>query len=174
MSHNILVTGSSGYLGGTLLSRWASSNITAFDKLFALVRSREQAESVQQLYGAVPLSMDLKNANSIKNAIIDSKITVVIFLIDAYYADTQLAIIDGLSEVAKLTGLTTHFVHVCVLSSSGRPKNSIDTLPFSRRQGRNNSQNMPVHLSTILWLTPIPTYTISKRVRKHPPKKCRL
>jgi hypothetical protein len=130
MSHNILITGGSGYLGGTILARWASSNMTSLGKLFALVRSDEQAQSVQQLYGAAPLSIDFRSADSIKNAIVSSRITIVIFLIDSYYVDTQLALINGLSEVAKLTGLTTHFVHVCLPPNLGRLKHSADSYRY--------------------------------------------
>ncbi|KAJ4137177.1 hypothetical protein NW768_002758 [Fusarium equiseti] len=111
MLHNILITGASGYLGGTILARWASANIAPYDKLFALVRSDTQAQAVKDLYGATPLTLSLHDAQSVKDAIVSAKITIVIFLIDSYRPDTQLAFIDGLSEVGKLTGLTTHLVH---------------------------------------------------------------
>jgi thioester reductase-like protein len=39
MSHNILLTGGSGYLGGTLLARWNEAQLPSYGKLFALVRS---------------------------------------------------------------------------------------------------------------------------------------
>ncbi|KAH8161917.1 hypothetical protein CIB48_g6327 [Xylaria polymorpha] len=57
MSHNILITGSSGYLGGSLLARWKGANLPGYNKLFALVRTPKQAEAVKQ-YGAEPLIFD--------------------------------------------------------------------------------------------------------------------
>jgi uncharacterized protein YbjT (DUF2867 family) len=64
MSHSILITGGSGYLGGSLLARLDRSNLPPFEKLFALVRSEEQAESIKQ-YGAEPLTLDLKDHGSV-------------------------------------------------------------------------------------------------------------
>jgi thioester reductase-like protein len=37
--HNILLTGASGYLGGSLLAHWASASLPAHGTLYALVRT---------------------------------------------------------------------------------------------------------------------------------------
>ncbi|KAF5554253.1 elongation factor 2 [Fusarium mexicanum] len=54
---NILITGASGYLGGTLLARWQSAQISGYEKLYALIRKPEQAETVKKLYGAEPVQV---------------------------------------------------------------------------------------------------------------------
>ncbi|KAF5231752.1 hypothetical protein FANTH_13274 [Fusarium anthophilum] len=38
---NILITGASGYLGGTLLARWQSAQILGYEKLYALIRTKQ-------------------------------------------------------------------------------------------------------------------------------------
>ncbi|KAF4555483.1 Hypothetical protein D9617_2g054440 [Elsinoe fawcettii] len=110
MAHNILITGASGYLGGTLLARWEEADLTGYDKLFALVRKPEQADGVKQ-YGAEPLIFDADDAEAVREAVTSHKITIVYFLIDAFKSDKQVNFIRALSEVKKSTGKDVHFLH---------------------------------------------------------------
>ncbi|CAN9095888.1 unnamed protein product [Alternaria alternata] len=109
MSHNILLTGGSGYLGGTLLARWNEAQLPSYEKLFALVRSSEQASAVKQ-YNATPLTIDVSNPANIKETIIHEKITIVLHLHDVMDTTFSTHSIAGLGEVKKLTGLQTHFL----------------------------------------------------------------
>lgn len=110
MSHNILITGGSGYLGGTLLARWKSANLPQYNTLYAFVRTEEQARKVKQ-YGAEPLTCNISDHEQLTRAIIDKKITVVYFLIDAYWDTHQKVLIKALGEVKKQTGEEVHFLH---------------------------------------------------------------
>jgi uncharacterized protein YbjT (DUF2867 family) len=110
MSHNILVTGASGYLGGTLLARWEKSSLPPYGHLYALVRSDEQAQAVKQ-YGAEPLQCDIHDHENLKRAIIDKEISIVFFLIDSFTDQHQPPIIEALAEVKAKTGNEVHFVH---------------------------------------------------------------
>ncbi|KAL4735262.1 hypothetical protein BDV11DRAFT_196396 [Aspergillus similis] len=110
MAHNILFTGASGYLGGTVLARWKEANLPPYSHLFALVRSKEQGEKVKQ-YGAEPLVADLDNTEDIAAKIVDLNITVIFFLIDAYTAKHQPNMIQALGRVKAKTGQDVHFLH---------------------------------------------------------------
>ncbi|KAJ9604658.1 hypothetical protein H2200_010772 [Cladophialophora chaetospira] len=112
MSHNILLTGVSGYLGGSLLAALPRANLPAYKNLFALVRTDSQAASVQK-YGAQALRFDVKDAFAVRQALVTNEITIVFFLIDALRAETQGHFISALAEVkAKLGGkLDVHFLH---------------------------------------------------------------
>jgi nucleoside-diphosphate-sugar epimerase len=120
MSHSILLTGVSGYLGGSLLAQIGnpdSGKLPAYKKLFALVRTDAQASTVRT-YGAEPLRIDVKDVSAVKAALLEHDITVVFFLIDALNAATQAYFIDGLAAVkAKLSAAaqtpeaTVHFLH---------------------------------------------------------------
>lgn len=113
-SHNILITGASGYLGGTLLARWGEACLPSYDKLFALVRTDAQAESVKE-YGAEPLTLNVKDEAAVRKALVDNTITIVFFLIDAINVEAQVYFIQALAEVKKVTGLDVHFLHVSFL-----------------------------------------------------------
>ena len=111
MSHRILITGASGYLGGSLLARIADANLPVYDKLYALVRTDEQADAVEK-YGAEPLTINVKDEAAVRTAVVDNKITIVFFLIDAMSATSQGFFIKSLAEVKTMAGEEVHFLHV--------------------------------------------------------------
>lgn len=113
-SHRILITGASGYLGGTLLARWGEAHLPSYDKLYALVRNEDQAEGVRK-YGAGPLSFNVKDETAVLRTVVDNKITIVYYLIDALNGEAQVFFIKALAEVKKTTGMEVHFLHVSYL-----------------------------------------------------------
>lgn len=110
-SHRILITGASGYLGGTLLARWKQAGLPAHDRLYALVRTDAQAKAVEQ-YGAEPLTFDSRDEAAVLRAVVDNKITIVYYLIDAIRGEAQVNFIKALAEVKKATGQEVHLLHV--------------------------------------------------------------
>lgn len=111
MSHNILITGASGYLGGSLLAQMKHGDLPPYQKLFALVRTEEQAKTVQELYGAEPIQINLNDEASTTKAIIGHEITIIYYLIDALNSSVQKTMIRALGEVKKKTGKDVHFLH---------------------------------------------------------------
>lgn len=111
MSQNILITGGSGYLGGTLLARWKDANLDGYDKLFALVRTEAQAEAVKS-YGAQPVTLNVNDEAAVKKTIVSNEINIVYYLIDSGRSDSQVFFIKALGELKKKTGQDVHLLHV--------------------------------------------------------------
>ncbi|PYH91619.1 NAD dependent epimerase/dehydratase family protein [Aspergillus ellipticus CBS 707.79] len=109
-THNILLTGASGYLGGTLLARYSAADLPAHQKLFALVRSDAQAQAVKK-YGAEPLLFNLNDEDAITQVIITHEISIILFLIDAGSARYQPVMIRALAQVKRTTNRDVHFLH---------------------------------------------------------------
>lgn len=124
MSHRILVTGASGYLGGTLLARWTRANLPAYEQLYALVRTDEQAEAVRD-YGAEPLRFNVADEAATREAIVGNTITIVFFLIEAMRSESQVFLIKALAEVRNITGKDVHFLHVSTYNLLGCAMNLI-------------------------------------------------
>ncbi|KAM5366418.1 hypothetical protein ACJZ2D_010528 [Fusarium nematophilum] len=110
MAHNILITGGSGYLGGDLLAGIAEANLPSYGRLYALVRTDQQASEVQR-YGAEPLAIDIRVEDSVRNAILKNNITVVFFLVDSGSAAAQELFIKVLGDLKRATGVDVHFLH---------------------------------------------------------------
>ncbi len=115
MQHNILLTGASGYLGGSLLAEWSSAKLPPHGKLYALIRSDVQAAAVQKL-GAEAIWLDTSNAESVRQCIVEHQITVVLWLINALRSEGQLALIHALAEVKRATGRDVYLIHVRITS----------------------------------------------------------
>lgn len=111
MPHNVLITGGSGYLGGSLLNRLPGANIIPSENVYASVRSEQQADAVRK-YGFRPLRFDFSDAAALRKAVVDNKITVVYFLTDPVAHETQVNFIRALAEVKEQTGEDVHFLHV--------------------------------------------------------------
>ncbi|KAL4733056.1 hypothetical protein BDV11DRAFT_176055 [Aspergillus similis] len=109
--HNILLTGVSGYLGGTLLAHLhTQANLSPYKSLYALVRSEQQACAVKE-FGAEPLTLNLNDPSSITKTLIEKEISVVFFLIDAFNVHVQKTMIEALGRVKQNTGRDVHFLH---------------------------------------------------------------
>ena len=111
MAPNILLTGVSGYLGGSLLNEWKTSGPKNHGTISALVRNDEQAKQVAK-HGVEPLIISLKDEDAIIEALVDRDISIVYYLIGSYWLESQPYFIKGLAEVRKKSGKDVHFLYV--------------------------------------------------------------
>lgn len=128
MSRNILITGGSGYIGGSLLTQlMGTSNLPSHGTIYALVRNEDQAERVKSHYNATPLNLDLEDQSAITASLLDKQISVVFFMINAFNANAQLKFIEALAAVKDKHGIQTHFLHTTgaklFSSFTGHPTN---------------------------------------------------
>jgi regulator of PEP synthase PpsR (kinase-PPPase family) len=107
---SVLITGTSGYLGDSLLAQFRNTVLPEHKEIYALVRSQYQAEAVKK-YGARPLIFALQDEKSVIKGIVDAQIFVIYFLIDAMNSDMQISMVKTLAEVKKQTGRKVHFLH---------------------------------------------------------------
>jgi nucleoside-diphosphate-sugar epimerase len=120
MSRNILITGVSGYLGGTLLNSLPTANLPPHGEIYALVRTAEQAEAVKD-YGVKPLLFNAYDSAAVEENVVRHSISIVFWLVDALGVDAQTYFIQALAKVKRETGLEVHFLLVCFFRhSAGR------------------------------------------------------
>lgn len=112
MARNVLITGGSGYLGGSLLQHLKDNReLPPHGTIYALVRSEGQARLTESHYGVTPVDLDLSDQAIITETLLDKQISVVFFLIDAFTCETQIRFIKALGAVGQKLGVSTHFLH---------------------------------------------------------------
>ncbi|KAK7397880.1 hypothetical protein QQX98_012748 [Neonectria punicea] len=107
---NVLITGASGYLGGTVVAQLADAHLPPHGNIFALVRTDSQAEAVKK-YGLDAITFDPYDETSVEQHILGNQISVVYWLIDALGSAAQPHFIKALSKLKQKTGQTVHFLH---------------------------------------------------------------
>ncbi|KAF4907069.1 hypothetical protein CGCF415_v007582 [Colletotrichum fructicola] len=85
--HNVLLTGASGYLGGSLVAGLKSSGLSGYDKIYAL------------------------DAKAVRDVVMQNKISVVFYLIDVFESTAQENLIKALGDLRQTTGQDVHFLH---------------------------------------------------------------
>ncbi|KAF7515639.1 hypothetical protein G7054_g14481 [Neopestalotiopsis clavispora] len=134
MYSNILITGASGYLGGSLLTQVCRSSLPSDAKVFALVRSSSQQDAVRQL-GAEPLTFDAYDQLSVRKAIMENDISIIFYLIDCNKSDSAICFIKALGDLQRQCGKKTHFIFTTGTKQfgqhAGAPTDSplLDTTP---------------------------------------------
>lgn len=109
---NVLITGGSGYLGGSLLDLLSKDQpLPDCGTIYSLVRSEEQAKLSEASYRCTAAHVDLSNEAEVISFLLDKRISVVFFLIDALNSDKQLVLIKALGVIGEKLGLQTHFLH---------------------------------------------------------------
>lgn len=114
---NILLTGASGYLGGSILAQLHNPGDSGIElpthgTIYALVRSDAQAQAVQD-YGARPAAFDPASEAAVESFIMDHKVSIVIWFIDVVNVDRQILFIRALAKLRQQTGQDVHFLQVC-------------------------------------------------------------
>lgn len=146
MSRNILLTGASGYLGGSFLHLLQDANLPPH-KIFAVVRSDAQAEAVKQ-YNASPLFVDLSDTSAITSAIATNQITIVYHLHDPLDTSTPTWI-AALSSVKQQLSQSVHFLFTTgaklFSSHAGAPTTPfLDTDPSLLSIQQSQSTSAPI------------------------------
>lgn len=111
MRRNVLITGGSGYLGGSILAELKKTDLPPHGTTYALVRSDDQAGKVKEHYNATPITIDLEDQSAITATLLEKQISVVFHLLSAVSADSQEKFVQGLGKVKEQLGLETHFLH---------------------------------------------------------------
>jgi len=118
-SLRLLITGATGYIGGSVLSTILKSNENVIRKLevSALVRGEDKAASLSSLGVRPILFKDLDDLDVIRTAA--SEHDVVIHTASGFHTASAKALILGLAERKRQTGKDVYYIHTSGTSNLG-------------------------------------------------------
>lgn len=100
--------------GGSVLADLISrkSGPISESRIYAIVRSDEQVQSLSKLDRVNPIQLDLNNEVAVTEAVLDSKIDIVLHLASSLEQKFVTNLINALGERRKSSGEDVFFVHV--------------------------------------------------------------
>ncbi|KAL8304524.1 hypothetical protein RB597_004324 [Gaeumannomyces tritici] len=118
-SHKILLTGATGYIGGTVLATLLASSEPALkaSRISALVRKEEQAAVLRGLGVDPILFRGLDDVDALRRAAADHD--AVVHTASSQHDASVVALIRGLGDRKEATGRETHFIHTGGTSALG-------------------------------------------------------
>ncbi|KAF3800210.1 hypothetical protein GCG54_00003738 [Colletotrichum gloeosporioides] len=117
MSHNILITGAAGYIGGSVLADFIERTRGPINKanIFAVVRTEEQAQKLHLAkLGVNVVQFDLTDQQAVVEAIVQNKIDLVIHTAGVIDHQPLSNLMKGLGKLRETTGKDIFFVHTSV------------------------------------------------------------
>ncbi|KAI0491000.1 hypothetical protein F4859DRAFT_508790 [Xylaria cf. heliscus] len=120
-SPKILVTGASGYVGGTILSQFLASSITEIQNISfsVLIRKQDQADKYASQGVAPYLITGLEDVEAVRQ--LASRFDIIVHAADSTSVSAAEALIYGLQDGARKRNSSTQptFVHLSGVSSLG-------------------------------------------------------
>ncbi|CAH0025986.1 unnamed protein product [Clonostachys rhizophaga] len=150
---NVLITGTSGFIGGSLLADLLARADSPIKnaKLFAAARSDEQVKSVSKL-GINVLQVDLTDEKSVLDAVVKNEVDIVIHTAGAILPQMATNLIRALGERRRASGIETHYIHTSVATMFseegswpyGQVKDSDDSIIEKQKEiGESNPVRKP-------------------------------
>ncbi|KAI5460982.1 hypothetical protein BGZ63DRAFT_357527 [Mariannaea sp. PMI_226] len=113
----ILITGATGYIGGSVLTEILKSPISQNVSISVLVRREDQAEILRE-HGVIPIIFrDLDDLATLEQ--VSSDFDVVINSANSFHPTSAVALIKGLAKRKEKTGAEVHFIHTSGTSNLG-------------------------------------------------------
>jgi nucleoside-diphosphate-sugar epimerase len=142
MSQKLLLTGATGYIGGSVLTTFLNSSNSSIKALqiSVLVRSKTQAKKLTGLGVHPILFQDFDDTATITKAA--SEHDIVIHTASGLHTNSAIALVRGLAERKKSTGRNVIFIHTSGTSKLGdkpitEKDNSGKEIPIYSDRGSN-------------------------------------
>ncbi|PVH69124.1 NAD(P)-binding protein [Cadophora sp. DSE1049] len=118
MNSNILVTGAAGFVGGSIVADFLSSDIPELkgSRIIAAVRSDEQAKLLSEA-AINALQLDLTDEKVVLDGLVKHNINIVIHTASSLDPTLAFNLLAGLAEQQKASGSKAYFIHTSGLSA---------------------------------------------------------
>lgn len=133
-SPKILLTGATGYIGGTILSQLIKSEHPALQSITCIVRGQDRITKLQKVYGDRVKAELYDSLDDIDRTIeVASQHDIVINTTLGWHPESTIALIHGLAKRKQVTGKDVFMIHTSGTSNlADRPftENYVETRIF--------------------------------------------